>query len=156
MSGFSNLIKGHLCSASSTSEEKKKIKDAQGTEDAEATAERVRKDMEKVPARLAPKDPNAPFFVSPAFDESVIGYPEDHYAERGGVNEILEVVAALKKKNIPSCLVAEAALQYFGAGRIKHVSEQIFSAESGFLRDITSGVGFMRFHGLRGRSHDDN
>ncbi|CAD6569953.1 MAG: hypothetical protein ASARMPRED_003330 [Alectoria sarmentosa] len=52
------------------------------------------------------------------FDESVIGFPSDIRPSRHGVKEMLEVISILEDASIPCCVVAEAALIYFGAGRM--------------------------------------
>lgn len=59
--------------------------------------------------------------MSPAFDESVIGFPEDIQPKKKGVAEILEVVSLLGEAKIPCCVVAEAALIYYGAARTMRV-----------------------------------
>ncbi|KAI2029168.1 hypothetical protein LOZ16_006843 [Ophidiomyces ophidiicola] len=57
---------------------------------------------------------------SPLCDDSVQGYPTDKCPKGNGVAEIKEVVDILHAEKIPSCLVAESALIYYGAGRIMH------------------------------------
>ena len=56
-------------------------------------------------------------WTSPLCDESVAGFPGEKLPPRSGANEILEVVAALERADIPCCSVGEAALVYFGAKR---------------------------------------
>jgi hypothetical protein len=58
---------------------------------------------------------------SPINDESIWGYPSDTCPKRNGVQEIKEVVHILQAASIPCCLVGEAALIYYGTGRILHV-----------------------------------
>lgn len=62
-------------------------------------------------------------FVSPAFDESVIGYSDDIVPDKSGVGEMLAVVRLLENENIPCCMVGESALIYFGTGRMSNVSQ---------------------------------
>jgi len=66
-------------------------------------------------------------FVSPAFDESVIGYSDDVEPSNSGVEEMLAVVRLLESENIPCCMVGESALIYFGTGRMRNVSQHYFS-----------------------------
>ena len=60
--------------------------------------------------------------VPGCFDESVIGFPSDIRPSGQGVKEMLEVISILEDASIPCCVVAEAALIYFGAGRMMDVS----------------------------------
>lgn len=57
----------------------------------------------------------------PALDESVAGYVDDVTPEKEGQKYILEVVKGLKSGGIPSCLVQNAALIYYGALRHRWV-----------------------------------
>jgi hypothetical protein len=61
-------------------------------------------------------------FVSPTFDESVVGFPEDRHLTRSGIVEILAVIHLLETAGIPCCAVAESALIYYGTGRLRNVS----------------------------------
>jgi hypothetical protein len=44
-----------------------------------------------------------------------------------GTQEILEVITALDRAAIPSCIVGISALMYFGARRVRNVSLDIIS-----------------------------
>ncbi|KAI9837595.1 MAG: hypothetical protein M1819_007246 [Sarea resinae] len=58
--------------------------------------------------------------ISAFSDESVQGYMTDEEPKLGGVSEIKEAVDILQAAEIPCCLVAESALIYYGAHRIRH------------------------------------
>lgn len=73
----------------------------------------------KEQATLA-KDPNV--LASVLSDKSVQGYSTDKYPECNGAGEIKEIVGIFRDAGIPCCLVAEAALIYYGARRVMHVS----------------------------------
>jgi hypothetical protein len=80
--------------------------------DADAAKCKLREEMR---AEFAlPEDYDGPVEQLPLLDESVMGYPDDTHPYRGGQQEILDVVECLKKHDIPSFLVDNAALIYFG------------------------------------------
>jgi hypothetical protein len=60
-------------------------------------------------------------WVPPLSNESVQGYPSDRYPHLDGVEEMVGVVKMLEAAGVPCCLVAEAALIYYGTGRMKFV-----------------------------------
>ena len=57
----------------------------------------------------------------PFLDESVAGYVDDVTPEKGGREYVLDIVRDLQSKGIPSCLVQNAALIYYGALRYRWV-----------------------------------
>jgi hypothetical protein len=57
-------------------------------------------------------------FISPLNDESVQGYATDQQPVSDGVEEMVQVVKILEDAAVPCCMVAEAALIYYGAGRV--------------------------------------
>jgi hypothetical protein len=74
-------------------------------------------------------------FISPFSDESVQGYVTDRQPRQAGVEEMVRVVKMLEDVGVSCCLVAEAALIYYGTGRVKSVCNQAldFSAEDSSL-----------------------
>lgn len=69
-------------------------------------------------------------YISPLSDESVQGYRTDEDARRNGLVEIKELVTdQLRTAGIPCCLAAEAALIYYGTGRMLHVFGPLFSLQ---------------------------
>ena len=62
---------------------------------------------------------------SPAFDESVNGFPGDIQPLKDGVYEMLEVMSLLNGVGIPCCAVAEPALCYYGAERCIDVRSSV-------------------------------
>ena len=69
----------------------------------------------------SPVDDEGPTQTLPFLDESVAGYVDDVTPEKGGRKYILEVVKGLQPGGIPSCLVQNAALIYYGALRNRWV-----------------------------------
>lgn len=59
---------------------------------------------------------------SPLTDESVVGFFDDKQPLRHGVQEMHEVTKLLSEADISCCMVTEAALIYYGAGRLMNVS----------------------------------
>ncbi len=55
-------------------------------------------------------------------DESVLGYSTDRASRGNGAKEIAQAVGFLAQARIPCCMVAEAALIYYGAARLRTVS----------------------------------
>lgn len=78
--------------------------------------------------------------LSPSTDESVIGFLDDKQPRRSGVQEMLEVTKLLNEADIPCCMVAEAALIYYGAGRMMDVSllQTYHLSLYSLIRDYTS------------------
>ena len=65
-----------------------------------------------------------PIKTLPALDPSVIGNPGDVTPSRDGLDYILKVVDSLRSNGIPSCLVQNAALIYYGVLRIRYVHRE--------------------------------
>lgn len=59
--------------------------------------------------------------ISPMTDESGIGFRDDKQPIGRGVQEMLEITKLLNEADIPCCMVGEAALIYYGAGRLMDV-----------------------------------
>jgi hypothetical protein len=71
---------------------------------------------------LNPPRPDPNVFTSPLGDESIQGYPDGKPPYDNRVREIREVVQILEGADIPSYMVAEPALIYYGAGRVMMAS----------------------------------
>lgn len=90
----------------------------------------------------SPVDDEGPTQTLPFLDESVAGYVDDVTPEKGGRKYVLEVVKGLQSGGIPSCLVQNAALIYYGALRNRWVRlSSSFTTSIIFELDI--GMGLM-------------
>lgn len=81
-------------------------------------------------------------------DYSVYGYPNDETPLCSGIKDILKVVNIVEESNIPCCMVAEPALNYYGADRIIFVSI-IRNPSRAFLflmLPMVAGLGYMCAH----------